>query len=274
MHTFTRSGQPLAALPFAFFDVETTGLLPAHGHRICEIGLLRVRAGQIEAFFDQLLDPQCALDEQAAAVNGLSHELLQGAPVFETVVHTLLELLHGAVLVAHNAPFDVIFLIHELQLLNLPAPRMPVLDTLVLARRLIRQPSYSLAALACTFHLPMPQHRAMSDVMALRALFEYLVPYLAAQGITTLEETLRFQRGLLPNQPDPVPPPLIDQALREGRRLRIVYRSRTTQGPTERLIQPLEVTQEPKGLFLRAYCYLRNDLRSFIVNRIESMELA
>ncbi len=273
MHILTRSGQPLAALPFAFFDLETTGLLPAHGHRICEIGLLRIRAGQIEAAFDQLLDPQCALEEQAAAVNGLSYELLQGAPIFAAVAHTLLELLDGAVLVAHNAPFDVIFLIHELQLLNLPAPPMPVLDTLVLARRLIHQPSYSLAALARELDLPTPQHRAMSDVVTLRALFEYLTPHLAAHGITTLEDTLRFQRGLLPDQPDPVPPPLIDQALRERRRLRIVYSSRTTQGPTERLVQPLELTQEPKGLFLRAYCYLRNDLRSFIISRIESMEL-
>lgn len=265
--------QSLDLLPFTLLDVETTGLLPAEGHRVCEVALLRVRGGVVEACFETLIDPQRPVDPQAFAVNGISPTILRDAPRFPAVADTLLELIDGTVLVAHNAPFDLVFLTHELDLLGRPAPLNPVLDTLSLARRLLRHQSYSLAALARDLDLPQPTHRAMSDVLALQGLFTCLVNHLAESGITTLNGALRRQRGLLPDQPDPVPPPAIAQALREGRRLRIVYSSRTTVIPVERTIQPIELTQGRSGVFLRAYCYLRNDLRSFALARIEAMEL-
>jgi len=265
--------QSLDLLPFTLLDVETTGLLPAEGHRVCEVALLRVRGGVVEACFETLIDPQRPLDPQAFAVNGISSTILHDAPRFPAVVDTLMELIDGTVLVAHNAPFDLVFLTHELALLGRPAPLNPMLDTLSLARRLLRHQSYSLAALARDLNLPQPTHRAMSDVLALQGLFACLVNHLAESGITTLNGALRRQRGLLPDQPDPVPPPAIARAISEGRRLRIVYSSRSTVIPIERIIQPIELTQGRSGIFLRAYCYLRNDLRSFALTRIEAMEL-
>ncbi len=265
--------QSLDLLPFTLLDVETTGLLPAEGHRVCEVALLRVRGGVVEACFETLIDPQRPLDPQAFAVNGISSTILHDAPRFPAVVDTLMELIDGTVLVAHNAPFDLVFLTHELALLGRPAPLNPMLDTLSLARRLLRHQSYSLAALARDLNLPQPTHRAMSDVLALQGLFACLVNHLAENGITTLNGALRRQRGLLPDQPDPVPPPAIARAISEGRRLRIVYSSRSTVIPIERIIQPIELTQGRSGIFLRAYCYLRNDLRSFALTRIEAMEL-
>lgn len=274
MNIATILGQPLHVLPVTLFDVETTGLLPAHGHRVCEVALLRVRGNVVEARFETLIDPQRPLDPGAFAVNGISLEILHNAPCFMTIADRLLELIDDTVLVAHNAPFDVAFLTHELELLGYPAPLNPVLDTLTLARRLLRHQSYSLSALAGDLGLPRPVHRAMSDVLTLQGLFAHLVTHLAEQGITTLGDILRRQRGLLPDEPEPVPPPLIEQALREGRRLRIVYCSRTTTVPVERVIKPIELTQGRSGVFLRAYCYLRNDLRAFALNKIEAMELA
>jgi DNA polymerase-3 subunit epsilon len=273
MNTSALLEQPLGRLPFTLFDVETTGLFPADGHRICEVALLRVRAGRVEARFETLIDPQRPLDPQAFAVNGISPTILHDAPCFPAVADALMELIDGTVLVAHNAPFDLLFLTHELALLGRPAPLNPVLDTLTLARRLLRQPSYSLAALARELDFPQPTHRAMRDVLALQGLFAYLVNHMSDLGITTLDGVLRRQRGLLPDQPEPVPPPPIAQALRQGRRLRIIYSSRTTVIPVERLIQPIELTQGRRGIFLRAYCYLRNDLRSFALTRIEAAEL-
>lgn len=266
-------GQPLDALPFVFFDVETTGLMPAQGHRVCEVALLRVRGGSIEAQFDTLINPQCPLEAQALAINGITAELLEGAPRFAEIADDLLALLDGAVLVAHNAPFDLVFLMHEMEQVRRTVPQTPVIDTLLLARRLLRRQSYSLQSLAYDLGLCTPTHRAMRDVLALRGLFEYLVAPLATQGITTLSGVLRCQRGLPLDKPEPVPPPAVARALREGRRLRIVYASRATVEPVERIVQPMELLQERSGVFLRAYCYLRNDLRSFALNRIEAMEV-
>lgn len=267
-------GQLLDALPFSFFDVETTGLIPAHGHRICEIALLRVRGASVEARIDTLINPQRPLDAQAFAIHGIATAQLEHAPLFAEIAETICHALEGTILVAHNAPFDLIFLRHALEEAGHTAPHFLIIDTLLLARRLFQRQSYSLYALAHDLNLPIPNHRAMSDVVALRALFEYMVHHMAAEGRTTLADVLRCQRGLLVDQPEPVPPPPIDRALREGRRLRIVYTSRTTREPTERIVQPIELLQERSGIFLRAYCYLRNDLRSFALNRIEAIELA
>lgn len=267
-------GQPIEQLPLTFFDVETTGLSPASGHRICELALLQMRGDQIEASYEQLINPQRPLDPGAFAVNQISTEMLRDAPVFAEISDQIIELVGTSVLVAHNAMFDVSFLNHELRRVDRVLQPLPVLDTLRLARRLLRRSSYSLDSLAYDLHLDLPVHRAMSDVRALVGLFRYLYyERLCVEDIHTLADVLRFQRGLLPGETEPTPPPLIAQAIREGRLLRIVYRSRSTPDPHERTIQPREVTQERKGLYLLAYCYLRDDERLFAIERIESMEL-
>jgi DNA polymerase-3 subunit epsilon len=269
----TLHDQPLVAVPFVFVDLETTGLLPAQGDRICEVALLRVRGEVVEATFEHLVDPQRALGERAFAVNHITPEMLQGQPTFAAIADAVLEIIQGAVLVAHNAPFDTRFLAYELARLGYPAPRNPTLDTLALAQRLLVRSSYSLEAFAHDLGLPPPTHRAMSDVLTLRELFASLTTEMAEYGITTLADALRCQRGLLPDEPEPEPPPLVAQALHEQRRLRIVYSSRSTPVPTERLIQPIELMKKWGKLHLRAYCYLRNDLRSFVIEKIERMEL-
>ncbi len=266
--------QPFSALPLTFFDVETTGLMPAQGHRVCELALLRRRGTDVEVEFDTLINPHRTIDATAYAVNRISPEMLEHAPPFAAVADTVLDIIRGSVIIAHNAPFDKAFLIAELKLLNRPAPPNYFIDTLKLARLLLpKLHSYSLQSLASELHLPMPRHRAMQDVRALEALFAHLYTRLNTLGVTTLQDLLRCGRGLLPGQPEPVPPPLIDQALREGRLLRIIYRSRSTPDPTTRLIEPIELTQEYNRTYLRAYCFLRNDERSFAIDKIEDMQL-
>jgi len=259
--------------PLVFLDIESTGLLP-NEDRVCEIALRRVRGGVVEASYTALVNPQRPMGSQAQQIHHITPDLLVGAPVFAAVAPNVLPLLADATLVAHNAPFDMAFLGGELDRLAAPPLTNPVLDTLVLSRRLLRRASHSLASLAADLGLERPSHRAMNDVLALHGLFEHLMERLSALNIFTLEDALRFQRGLLPGQPEHTPPPLIEQALRQGRRLHIVYRSISSPEPTARMVRPIEITHERSGLFLRAFCYLRNDLRSFDLQKIDSMELA
>lgn len=264
--------QPLDQIALVFFDIESTGL-HASEDRICEIALRRVRGSTIEASYTSLVNPCHPMDRQAFQVHQISPEMLKDAPLFAEVAPNVLPLLQDAVLVAHNAPFDVAFLNNELQRLPHSPLANPVIDTLVLSRRLLRRSSHSLASLAADMGLSRPSHRAMDDVMALEGLYRYLLEQLAEREISTLDDVLRFQRGLLPGQVEQTPPPVIEQALRQGRRISIIYRSVSTPEPTLRLIRPIEITHERSGLFLRAFCYLRNDLRSFALEKIESMEL-
>jgi DNA polymerase-3 subunit epsilon len=92
--------------------------------------------------------------------------------------------------------------------------------------------------------------------------------------VRTLGEVLRYQRGLLPGEPELVAPPLIAQALKEKRQLRIIYNSVSTPIAHERIIEPLELAKIRGKLYLRAYCHLRKDNRSFALDKIESMEFA
>lgn len=266
--------RPITTAPSVFLDIETTGLDLACGHRVCELALLRIEDGQVVATYESLVNPERLLDPEAAAVNGLHDAELAGAAPFVDHAGALEQITRGALLIAHNAPFDLAFLNAELKQLDRRLTHGPVIDTLVLARRLLRRPSYSLAALAREYGGPTPTHRAMGDVVALRAVFTRFCAAMEELRITAVGDVLRLERGLLPGTSEPETPPLIAQALAEGRELQIVYRSRSTPEPTLRMIRPLYLSQERGGLYLRAFCFLRNNVRAFALAKIESMEMA
>lgn len=264
---------PLAEVPLLFLDLETTGLDLAAGHRVCEVGMLRERAGAEEGRLECLVDPGRPLDPRAAAVNRLRDDELAGAPPFAALAPAVEALADGAVLVGHNLAFDLAFLGAELGAIGRPAPHGHSLDTLPLARRLLRRPSYSLGALAAELGLAPPAHRAMADVLALRGLFHHLRELMAGLGVLTLGDALRLERGVLPGAPEPEAPGLIARALAEGRALRIVYRSRSSPDPTARTVRPIYLSHERGGVYLRAFCELRQDVRAFAVAKIELAEL-
>ena len=120
-------------------DTETTGLDPALGHRIIEIGCVEIQNRRITgATFHRYLNPGREIDVGAVDVHGLTSEFLADKPAFADVAGELLAFIDGGELVIHNAPFDVGFLDHELRQLGAEwgclADRCTVLDTLVLAR--------------------------------------------------------------------------------------------------------------------------------------------
>lgn len=266
--------QPLHTVPLVFFDLETTGLFPHRGDRVCEVALLRERGGEPERRFETLVNPQRPLSEQSFLVNGIRAEELAGAPLFAEAAGPLRAISEGAVLVAHNAPFDMEFLHTELARAGLPPIAAPVIDTLALARRLSpRRPSHSLKALALALGAPAPSHRAMGDVLALRAVFADMAAQLATRGIRLLGDVLRYARGFDPGQPEPAAPPPIATALAAGQLLRVRYSSRAQPELTERIIRPIEIVRQRETLFLRAYCYFRQDLRAFVIDKLHDVEL-
>ncbi|MGQ9481025.1 exonuclease domain-containing protein [Chloroflexus sp.] len=263
--------QPITDVPLLFFDVETTGLEIQAGHRICEVAMLRWEHGQEVGRINTLINPERELDPQAAQINGLQPAALNNAPLFTDIAPQIVQISQNAVRIAHNLPFDESFLNMELCRAGYPPFTGPALDTLELARRLgIRRGSLSLVALATTFGLPAPTHRAMDDVLTLRALFDRFVNEMVSLGVITLGEVLRFARGLLPNDPEPEAPPPLAAALATGSTLRIVYTSKSNPEPLERRIRPIELVVEPNGISVRAFCYMRNDIRNFLLSRISA----
>jgi DNA polymerase-3 subunit epsilon len=119
-------------------DTETTGLEVNKGHRVVEIGcveLLERRPTGRE--FHRYVNPCRAMDEGATAVSGITDDFLIDKPVFADVAKEFLAFIDGAELIAHNASFDMGFLVAEFGRLEQPVPlaeRVTVLDTLLLAR--------------------------------------------------------------------------------------------------------------------------------------------
>jgi DNA polymerase-3 subunit epsilon len=268
-------GQRLADVEFAFFDVETTGLSPAYGHRVCEIACLCSRGGVEIARFESLVDPQRPISAGAYHVNHITPQMLAGAPSFDAIAGPLLALMQDAVLVAHNAPFDLGFLAAELEIAQLPPPEGLVIDTLALARRTYNFSRNGLSVLASALGLETGlAHRAMGDVWTTYQLLDRILADLETRwGVTTVSQLIAFQGGPVP-YPQPrvlLLPPTIAEALESGGRVQMRYVDAHGQ-ETIRAIRPLRVHEQRGLLYLIAHCYRADALRTFRLDRV--IELA
>jgi DNA polymerase III subunit epsilon len=121
-------------------DTETTGLEPADGHRIIEIGCVELVGRRLTGnSFHQYLQPDREIDAGAMEVHGITNEFLADKPRFSDIVEDFVRYIEGAELVIHNAPFDVGFINHELKLCEQGQQvedLCGVLDTLVMARKM------------------------------------------------------------------------------------------------------------------------------------------
>ena len=122
-------------------DTETTGLEPANGHRIIEIGCVEMINRRLTGnSYHVYLQPDREIDAGALEVHGITNEFLLDKPRFVDVVEDFVAFIRGAELIIHNAPFDLGFLNAELKRANFPHGKVQafcsVLDTLVMARQL------------------------------------------------------------------------------------------------------------------------------------------
>ena len=263
----------LHEVTFVYFDVETTGLTPCFGDRICEVAVLRCKGGEELLAYHTLVDPQRPISPGALRVNRITAEDLKGAPLFKDVADDLLNVLSGGVMVAHNAPFDLGFLAAELATLNYPMMETTVVDTLALARRCYSFHSNSLRNVARSLGFATEQlHRALSDVQLTRRVLETFVHDLQPRGVRTLGGLLDAQGGTIPMpavRQVPLPPTIQEALAREGD-LYIRYASARGE-ETERIVQPLRVTSRGDYIYLEAYCHLREARRVFRLDRILEM---
>jgi len=117
-------------------DTETTGLSPAGGDRLVEIGCVElinhIPSGQHHHIY---INPERAMPEEAFKVHGLGDDFLADKPVFKTVAGAFLDFIGTGTLIIHNAPFDMGFLNAELEWAGLPPLTNAVIDTVMLARQ-------------------------------------------------------------------------------------------------------------------------------------------
>ncbi|RVT52229.1 3'-5' exonuclease [Rubrivivax albus] len=179
----------LVELAYTVFDTETTGLQPAEGDEIIQIGAARIVNGKLlrQESFEQLVDPQRSIPEAGIPIHGIRPEMVKGQPTITEVLPAFHTYARDTVLVAHNAAFDMRFLQLKEQATGLRFDQ-PVLDTLLLSAVVHpNQESHRLEHIAERFGITVVgRHTALGDAMVTAEVFLKLIPLLADQGIHTL----------------------------------------------------------------------------------------
>ncbi len=185
----------LAELEFAVIDLETTGWSP-EAAAITEIAAVRVRGGRRQGELASLVNPGVPVPPGIEDLTGISDWMLAGAPRVAEVLPRLLTFAEGCVLVAHNAPFDVGFLVAACGASGLAWPGFTVLDTVMLARHVMdpdEVPDCKLGTLAGFFRAgTSPCHRALADARATADVLGWLIRRLDHRGLRTLDQLRRW----------------------------------------------------------------------------------
>jgi DNA polymerase-3 subunit epsilon len=198
------SEMSLRETTFVVVDLETTGGRMTAGDgkvadAITEIGAVKVRGGVVLGEFATLVDPQRSIPPQIVQLTGITTAMVCDAPTIGAVLPMFLEFARGAVLVAHNARFDVGFLRAAADQCGIRWSRPQVLCTVQLARRVLSReeaPSVRLAALARLFAVATePTHRALDDAQATVDVLHALIERVGNQGVHTYADL----RSYLPN---------------------------------------------------------------------------
>jgi DNA polymerase-3 subunit epsilon len=185
----------LAEVTFVVLDLETTGGSPQDGG-ITEIGAVKVRGGERLGEFQTLIRPGVPIPAFIAVLTGITDSMVAEAPSLAAALPAFLEFIAGAVLVAHNAPYDIGFLRGACERTGHLWPKATVIDTVKLARHVLSRDevrNHKLGTLATLFGSPTtPDHRALNDARATVHVLHSLLGRIGSLGVTTLGELRSF----------------------------------------------------------------------------------
>ena len=265
----------LRDVPLAFVDVETTGASVDFGHRIIELGIVRIEGGQTVAEYTRLIDPLRRIGPGITALTGITQEMVCGQPTFADQLESARQLLNGAVILGHNIRFDLAFLWREFRRCGLDLAQavgdVPVFDTVRIARRRFGRGGNGLQRLAPRLGIvPSVAHRALADAQTTAGVFEKMMDPVGGWA-TMLCDVMREQGGPMGLRPasrrERLLPLELEEALDFRKPVRMEYLDGNDQR-TERIVEPQHLRKRSGELVLVAHCQLRNERRTFKVERI------
>lgn len=253
---------------FAFLDIETTGLSPWFGDRICQIAIILTEGKRIKTTLDLLINPERTLSPSAVYINGLDESNLSAALRFAEVIDQIETALKDAVVVCHNAKFDIQFLDNEYRKLGRTVEFPNLIDTLLLARHFYELPSYSLHHLADDFHVTanLQSSRALADAITVKNLFFAMMDALKSTN-KPLDDFIGIYNSPAWPEEGVYLPTELSEAIHSGKRLFIKYMDKDGE-TSERWISPKDVIGLSDYIYLQAYCHTREAERTFRLDRI------
>ena len=173
---------------YVVFDIETTGFSPLV-NKIIEIGAVKVEKGNITERFSTFVNPEVPIPFHIENLTGIKDDMVITAPVIAEVIPEFLAFCDGAVMVAHNADFDMSFIKYNCDRLSIPYD-FTIADTVAMARMLLPNLNrFKLDTVARALNISLENHhRAVDDAACTAEIFEKFVKMLADRGINTLDE--------------------------------------------------------------------------------------
>ena len=172
---------------FVVFDLETTGFSAAK-NKIIEIGAVKVVNGSITERFSTFVNPKVPIPYEIEQLTHITDDMVLDAPMIHEILPQFMEFCQNAVMVAHNADFDMSFIRHNCDLLGLECEKT-VLDTVALARVLLPSLNrFKLNTIAKALNISLENHhRAVDDAACTAEIFTKFVEMLRERGIETME---------------------------------------------------------------------------------------
>ncbi len=253
-----------------FLDVETTGLSPAMGDRIVEIGMTVCRGAQELESLSRLVNPERPIPGDAQAIHGIRDEDVAECPTFGSAADEVCNALRNGWLVGHNIRFDAGFMAMEIATAGMVAQPLGCLDTCQLAGVIWDLPNYQLGTVVDYLGIDgQGRHRAFADARLSRAVFNHVVAELGGWDRVHLSElqALHTWTPAWPDDPRRGLPAILYDALTNGREIPIGYVNGDGQA-SNRTIRPVACFPAGRYTYIRARCSKAGELRTFRLDRI------
>ncbi len=243
--------------PIIAIDTETSGQYPIQDD-LCELAAIKSLGGKVIAEKQFLVKPRHQMSDFIIGIHGITNEMVAEAPTIDEVLPEFIDFVSDGVIVGHHSPFDLGFLVYDLEKMGLPLPSQPALCSSLISRNSIfGPPNHKLQTLVKYLNLDGGQaHRALDDASAcLQLLFKCF----EKKSVETFDDAFKLQGSPLWWQDFSLRGKTLQsqqwakviEAIEGGKSLEIIYRGGSMKGK-KREIKPLSVVCSPTGDFLVA----------------------
>lgn len=257
--------------PVVAFDTETSGAYPLESE-IIELGAVKWFKGQVIGRFQTLLKPSRALTADNIRIHGITNEMVVDAPLMQNQILSFCEFIEDSILIAHHAPFDLGFLVPEIEKAQLRFPNCELLCTSLISRALLSTTNHKLQTLVKELGLVGGDaHRAYDDAYACLQVFIQSCQKLENPTLEKLKSVQRkkivFSDYCLRNQVTPLIKSLVT-AIENEQTLEIIYEGGQSKSKL-RPITPKGIVRNPDGDYINAICGIDHQRKRFYLNKMK-----
>ena len=271
----------LRDLSLAVVDVETTGASPRFGDGVTEVGIARYEGGQLAGTYSELVRPTKPIPASIVALTGITNAMVADQPSFAERLDDIVASLRADIVIGHNVRFDLGFLAGEFRragtTLSNELGNPHVLDTVRIARRRFGRGGNGLQKLSRRLGVvPTDAHRALADAVTTGQVLEIMLEPLGGWDMSLID-VLSLQGGAMSleskaDQAEKDLPPELVRAMDLRQPVIMTYLD-ARRRETQRRVDPLEIRSNHGVGTLIAWCHMRNDRRTFKLDRIVRVEV-